>query len=182
MQVTVEIITGKENVYRAMLATMRLKPKQCNQLKNESWFKMLRAKHSPIEEYRIWVDAIVPERVHTHIVRHKEIGKYVASSRPDLDTSTDISDGLRSLSLSVNAKRLIEISEQRLCGDAWCETTEFIQAVIDNLPDKILQKLCSPQCVRCGCCIGKGCGYYNSNEYKTARIFFVHGLKHLNEL
>ncbi len=135
IQVKIEIKAGKKWVHRAALATKGKKPKKDSQLKDELWFNLLRAKHSPIEEYEIWVDAIVPEDAHKHIVRHKEIGKYVATSRMDFGGSKLIFDGIqhRSLALRINAKRLIEICEQRLCRDAMIETRKFLEAIVERI-------------------------------------------------
>lgn len=169
------ILNGKEEVKRAMLATKGLKPKTDKPLNDEVWFDMLRAKHSPIEEWRVWIYAEVPERVHTHVVRHEEIGKYVTTSRPDIKGNKQLQDGHRKLSLVINAKRLIEIANQRLCyGAVWGDTLKFMQAVVDTLDDDILKRFLVPPCVVYGCCIDKSkCGYNRSNKYQTQRAKFV---------
>ena len=84
MFVEVEIKSGRNWVARSMRSTMNaLGVMGSNRLSNKIFERLLVARHSPIEEYEVWVDAIVPERVHTHVVRHKELGKYVGTSRPD---------------------------------------------------------------------------------------------------
>lgn len=166
---------GKEWVKRAMLNTMG-KTLKTTELNEESWFKMLRARHSPTEEYEIYIEAIVKERVYTHIVRHKEIGKYVATSRPDIEYSTP-SNGLRFIGLRINAKRMIEICEQRLCKDAWDETSNFMFEVVENIPDETLKRLCTRPCVKYACCVGrKNCGFMKTKEYFEQRKFFTKNL------
>lgn len=178
MYVNIEIKSDKYWVYRAMLATQRKKPKPDGTLKDASWFHMLRDKHSCIEEFELWIDAIVPETVHKHIVRHKEIGKYVATSRPDLKHGTPLQEGMRSLSLRINAKRMIEIAEQRRCEDSWSETVDFVNEIVKNIPDKTLKAFCTPKCVRCNWCIGSAdCGYILTDEFKKDRKFFETGTK-----
>lgn len=173
MEIT--ILNDKHDVKRAMLATMGLKPKSNNELNKESWRQMLRGKHSPIEEYRIWIEDIVTERVHTHLVRHEEIGKYVATSRPDIKGHTTVVDGMRKIALSINAKRLIEIMEQRLCkGDVWCDTYYFFDELLHLIPDDDLRDFCQPPCVKYIRCFSqKNCGLIGKPEFKTLRHNFT---------
>ena len=135
MKLKVSVKSGREFVKRAMLSTMGItelsNPQKFEKamkkpLSDNTWKQLLIGRHSPIEEYEIWVEAIVPERVHTHVIRHKELGKYVATSRPDISYQTPLNKGERSLSLRINAKRLIEISWARLCSCAWCETSQML--------------------------------------------------------
>lgn len=170
MKVTTK--AGKEWVKRAMLNT-KGKTILTPALNDESWFNMLRARHSPIMEYELYIESYVTERVYSHLVRHERIGKYVATSRPDIEGSTPISNK-RFIGLSINAKRLIEICEQRLCKDAWHETTDFIKELVANIPDETLKKLCTAPCVKYDCCIGRSCcGYLNTNKFKEQRNFFL---------
>lgn len=175
MKVEVFIINDKDQVKRAMLATKGLKPTTDKPINDEVWFGMLRAKHSPIEEYRVWVYAEVPERVHTHIVRHEEIGKYVTTSRPDIKGNQELKDGYRKIALVINAKRLIEIANQRLCyGAVWGDTLKFVQAIVNSLEDETLKRFLVPPCVVYGCCIDKAkCGYDRSVRYAKQREKFV---------
>ena len=86
-KVSVELKNGRKWVKRAMIATKAVQsqndPEKLGEalkwrLTGKRMAKMLVAKESPIEEMEFWIDLYVPERVHTHLVRHKEIGKYVA--------------------------------------------------------------------------------------------------------
>ena len=132
--VTVSQITGRKYVKRAMLSTQGINTirDKDNASRHTKWrlsdkvlLPMLLDLHSPIEEMRFWIEVYATNRVIDHLVRHEEIGKYVASSRPDIDTTTDNSDGMRYASFSINGKRLIEIMQQRLCNKARHETTSW---------------------------------------------------------
>jgi hypothetical protein len=101
-----------------------------SELSDKTFRDLLVGRHSPIEEYEIWVDAVVPERVMTHVTRHKEMSKYVATSRPDISYHKELEEGQRVLSLKINAKRLIEISWARLCTCSWSETVALFCWVI----------------------------------------------------
>ena len=133
IEVKVEIKNGKEWVYRAMLSTQGKKAKENKSLSDKT--------------------------------RHEEIGKDVATSSPDIKSGSVIvksNQQYRSLSLSINAKRMIEIAEQRLCKGAFVETTAFVKEIIKNIPDLHLKNLCCEPCVRTNCCIDKKkCGFIN---------------------
>ena len=190
MEVIVSIKSGKEWVKRGMMATMGVTPlndseKFDSMIKNElsdSVFQsLLLGRHSPIEEYEIWVDAIVPERVHTHVVRHKELGKYVHSSRPDISYARPLKDGERLLSLRINAKRLIEISWVRLCKRAWKETTDLFEAIEKELSiiEPVLERFLKPSCVWFGFCTEpplseNKCVYFNTDKCKNEREDLVY--------
>lgn len=178
MKVNVEQVIGRKNVKIAMLASMGISPlvdieeyskKIKSKLSSNRLVKLLIAKHSVIEEMKFKIDLYVPERVHTHLVRHKEIGIYVATSRPDLKHKTELIDGMRFMTLFVNAKRLIEISEQRLCYKSWKETrdvwNEVVRQVIEIEPAfmYVLKKPCS----KVGYCIetDRTCGHNFNEEY-----------------
>ena len=173
--VTACIITGREMVKRAMYATMG-REYVGDTVSDATMLALLKPRHSPIEEYRFWFDLIVPERSHTHIVRHEEIGKYVASSRPDLAYCTPIADGHRQMSLSIDAKRLIEIMMQRLCFKAWGETKEVFVAMRNAVIqlDPVFSAVLVPQCVWYGFCPEHsakrpGCGYNKSLAFEKER-------------
>lgn len=152
-----------------MKATMG-KQGECKPLGNKTFLHMLRAGHSPIDEYRIWFDITAPERVHTHVVRHEEIGKFVATSRPDISYGKALEEGHRMFSLQIPAKRLIEIMRIRLCGKAWPDTrvlfNKMKQAVIEN--DPIFAHVLHPTCCWYGFCPEysdntSGCSFYSVN-------------------
>jgi len=179
IKVTAEVVTGREWVHRAMKATMgHFGDDELRFLSDKTFLHLLRAKHSPIEEYRFWFDIVAPERVHTHVMRHEEIGKYVASSRPDLKYCTELEDDHRSFSLQINAKRLIEIMQLRLCGKAWGDTQQlFIQmrnAVVECSP--VFDKVLHPTCVWYDTCLEKPCcRYIITKEGQEARESFCKG-------
>jgi len=183
MNVNVEVKCGREFVKRAMLATMGItklatpeeyRKRMKTELSNKTFTDLLKGLHSPIEEYEIWVDAIVPERVHTHVVRHKELGKYVATSRPDLKHVTELLDGQRILSLRFNAKRLIEVCQRRLCKASWHETTELFSIIRKNIPDDTLWSFLAPTCTWQGFCSERTeCGWNKSGAYISSREFLT---------
>jgi hypothetical protein len=117
-------------------------------------FDLLLSKDSPIEEMVFWVEMYLPERVHTHLSRHKEIAKYVATSRVDIQGSTPLVDGMRWMSLRLNAKRLIEISELRLCYKSWHETIKVWKEVVRQciLIEPLLMYVLEKPCVKYGYC------------------------------
>jgi hypothetical protein len=171
MEVSVEIKSGREWVARGMKSTMGQTGRQSG-LSDKTFLSMLKPGHSPIEEYEIWIDAIVPERVHTHVVRHEEIGKYVATSRPDISYCKPIEDGMRRLSLKINAKRLIEIMRIRLCGKAWHETVDLFNMIALKLIllDRVFKSVLVPTCVWYGFCPeNKCCGYIKTEQYVKER-------------
>jgi hypothetical protein len=164
MKVKVEMITGRKWVKRAMKSTkaemsihniIDYETMTKSRLSASVMKQLLLGKHSPIQEMKFWIELYVSERVYQHLVRHKEIGIYVATSRPDIEGSTSTLKGMRYLSLSVNAKRLIEISEQRLCMKAWILTrgawNEVCKQCIALEP--MLEYVLHEPCVKCGFCV-----------------------------
>lgn len=188
MLVNVEIKSGREWVKRGMLSTMGVTP-LTDSVKFESamskvlavatFESLLLGRHSPIEEFEVWIDAIVPERVHTHVVRHKELGKYVATSRPDISYMRPLEDGERSLSLRINAKRLIEISWQRRCFRAWKDTRKLFDMIEGLLIQKepAFTKFLKPSCVWFGACVethpDNKCEYYKTKKAMRERIEWI---------
>ena len=176
MHVEVFIKSGREWVRAGMRTTMGelLTEENLNKTLTDKTFKsLLVGRHSPIEEFEVWVCAIVPERVRTHVVRHKELGKYVATSRPDIKYNIPIIDGMRRLSLRFNAKRLIEICWQRRCFASWKDTRELfddIAQIVEGL-DPAFEGLLVPSCVWFGWCpeTNNKCKYYQTNACKTER-------------
>lgn len=136
-------------------------------LSSKLFLQMLIAKHSPIEEMIFRIDMVGTERAIQHFVRHEEIGKYVATSRPDIDGHINNDNGMRIASFTINAKRLIEISDQRLCNKAWHETRhiweEVVRKVIEIEP--LFSYVLMKPCEKCGYCVETTgwCGYdYNA--------------------
>lgn len=182
MKVQVTIKSDEKAVKEAMLVTTGNTPvispeawAKANEkpLSNDLLLSLTMAKHSPIEEYVIVVDALVPERVHTHIVRHEEIGKYVTTSRPDVPWAKDIQDGMRPLRLVINLKRMVEIMQQRLCKKAW-KDTRFLFLVIREKLEKFIPRisiLLQPPCVWYDFCpeCKRGCGYIGTTDCMNDR-------------
>lgn len=176
MHVEVFIKSGREWVRAGMRTTMGelLTEENLQKSLTDRTFKgLLVGRHSPTEEFEIWVNAVVPERVHTHVVRHKELGKYVATSRPDISYNVPLTDGNRMLSLRINAKRLIEICWQRRCFASWKDTRKLfdnIAELVENL-DPAFKGLLVPSCVWMGWCpeVHNKCKFYTTNSYKILR-------------
>lgn len=182
--VTVSLITGRKYVKRAMLATQGINTirDKDNANKHTKWrlsdkvlLPMLLDLHSPIEEMRFWIEIYASNRVIDHLVRHEEIGKYVASSRPDIDTTTDNSNGMRYASFSINAKRLIEIMQQRLCNKAWHDTQDITYMIRDKVIEiePLFAYVLRPKCIWYGFCplLYRGCGLSEQTISLNHRMF-----------
>lgn len=174
MEVTVEIKSGRSWVKRAMLASMGVFGKVTGGLSDTVFQSLLLGRHSPIDEYEVWVDCIVPERVHTHVVRHKEIGKYVSTSRPDISYMVD-GGKYRSLSLKFPGKRLIEIMMLRKCYRSWGETSLLFDEVARQLAelDPAIEPFLVPSCIWFGFCVethpDNKCKYFNTKKAQKER-------------
>ena len=185
MEVLVEIKSDEEFVKRGMLSTMGVNPlinkeeferQMKKDLSVKTFQSLMLGRHSPIEEYEVWIDSVVPERVHTHVVRHKELGKYVHSSRPDISYAKPIKDGQRSLSLRINLKRLIEIFWVRKCDRSWIETSCLFRMIKSSLNEinPVITPFLQPSCVWFGMCVEPDlkeniCYIYKSKSASEAR-------------
>ena len=175
MEVNIEIKSGKKWVKRAAWSTMGKHGEPKSELTIETFQSLLIGRHSPIEEYEIWVDAIVPERVHTHVVRHKELGKYIATSRPDISYMRKLEDGERYISLRFNAKRLIEIMMLRKCNRSWHETRRLFFKIEHELVklEPAFRPFLVPSCVWYGFCNethpDNECDYMKTPRYTSER-------------
>lgn len=180
----IEIIKGREWVKRAMRSTQG-KFGSTTPLTDKTFLRLLIARHSVIEEFEIWIDAEVPERVHTHIVRHKEIGKYIATSRPDIANNTSIQNGIRKLSLRINAKRLLEIMDQRLCEKAWKQTKDFFEEISCKLRtiDPVLSSVLVSPCIRLGFCpeTSRTCGWTKTEIFEYQRTHWLEMISKISE-
>jgi len=176
MHVEIFLKAGREWVRAAMRTTMGelLTEEGLDKTLTDKTFRgLLVGRHSPIEEFEVWINAIVPERVHTHVVRHKELGKYVTTSRPDISYNVPVDNGMRMLSLRINAKRLIEICWQRKCFASWKDTRELfdkIAELVENL-DPAFKGLLVPSCVWFGWCpeVNNKCKFYKTTSFKILR-------------
>lgn len=186
MRVHVSILDGsKQLVKRAMLATAgitmitdpdQLTKKLAKGLTDTTFQGLLLGRHSPINQYKIWVDIVAPERVHTHLVRHHKIEPYVATSRPDISYFIPLENGERVFSLVIDAKRLIEISWIRRCTRAWKDT----RAVFDKIEELLVAmepafaQFLKPSCVWFGMCpepkLDNKCLYYKTPKAQRERL------------
>lgn len=177
IKVTGYIKSGREWVKRARDATTGRFGEPTTPLADGPFIDLLIGRHSPIEEMEFWFDCIAPDRVMDHIVRHKEIGKYVTSSRPDRTTTLDAPEGHRNLSLCINAKRLIEIAWVRDCNAAWFETRELMDAIRDEVKrlDSTVGVFLAPSCVWFGVCVEPvcKCNYITTEDWKKSRTAFT---------
>lgn len=178
MKVKVSKITGRKFVKVAKLSTMgitqlssseQFKQKMKYRMSSKELTRLLIAKHSVIQQMKFLISLHVSQRVHTHLVRHKQIGLYVATSRPDLLHKTELQQGMRFMTMTVDAKRLIEISEQRLCYKAWHETREVWEEVVKQCIalEPALKYVLNKPCVKLGYCpeTNRTCGYNFNQDY-----------------
>lgn len=170
--VVCEVKSGIKWVKKAMLATMGLTSK--NDFMTLSTFMgLVLPLHSPIEEMEFWFKCVVYEDTHVHIVRHKELGKYVCSSRKELKWAKPLVNGMRKLDLRINLKRLIEVNWLRNCSGASVETKEFMKLITNSVIKIIpqLEVVLQPKCVWYGWCPESrvNCFTYKNKRIKDAR-------------
>lgn len=162
---------AREYVKRAMYATMG-KSIVTKGLSDSTFEKLLISGDSPCKEYEFWIACYdVPERVHTHVIRHERIGKYVATQRPDLQTG-NFEKGKRDFILKIDALRLIEIMKLRLCNASWIETRLFFSQVALAVIgcDQIFNNLLAQSCVWLGFCNNKKkCGFCGTDQHEYLR-------------
>lgn len=146
---------------------------------------------SPIKEFEFWIEATIPKRVMTHLVRHERIGKYVLSSRPDIFSNrNNLPDEEHSyITMKIDMLRLLEMCKLRLCKKAWKDTIEFFVILKDKICKlhpylNFFTIIAQPICVWHGFCpmSTKCCGYDNSDNFTINRnnlILFSKNLKNL---
>ncbi len=186
IKVLVEKITGRKMVKRAMLATAGItklsKPelfekKMKSKLSKKTFQDLMRACHSPLNEYVFWVDAIVSERVHTHIVRHSRKSDYVATSRPDIDYAIPLKDDERILSIKIPLDRVNDIMRVRLCGASWNATQRLFWEIRKQIIeiDPPIETFMVPNCVWYGFCNQNKdcCTYIHSKKYPQQRCDII---------
>ena len=141
---------------------------------------LCRSEHSPLRlmEYDITFYDI-PYWVHVELVRHHiGVEKFVTTSRPDrthsgLTRHELPQDAPVSMTLTMNAQALINVSKVRLCRQAAKETREIWEAVIEELRkvEPVLARFCVPSCIyRGGCPEFKPCGWSETSEYVNERM------------
>jgi len=176
MHVEIFLKSGREWVGAGMRQTMGEMLTSTDNMKSittKTFRGLLVGRHSPIEEYEVWVVCVVPERVHTHVVRHRELSKYVTTSRPDISYHKPIKEGERVLALKFNAKRLIEICWQRRCNASWIDTAKLLDTIAEKVEslDVAFSGLLVPSCVWFGWCteVNNKCKYYTTGAYAVQR-------------
>lgn len=176
---------GREWVKRAELATQGLKPKT-GYFSDERFLAQLYPTHSTVEEFNLWFYCVVTERIHTHIVRHKEIGKYVQTSRLDITKrASRAPKGYRFLALRINAKRLVEISLDRLCNASHKHTVLFMEAIKKAAIEKedCFKYVLFPKCVWHDECVevNTNCGYWGKSKWNKDRAIWKSKLTEIRE-
>jgi len=185
LSVECEIKSGRKWVKTAELATQGLKPKTAH-FSDNRLLAQLYPTHSTIEEYEFWFYCVVTERIHTHIVRHKEIGKYVQTSRPDISKRAPRApEGYRFLALKINAKRLVEICMDRLCHASHVDTVMFMKMVRDSVieVEPCMQYVLFSKCVWHDECVevNTNCGYWGTSKWNTERALWRSKLTEIRE-
>jgi len=174
----------RELVKEAMLATMNItqlsQPELYEQrmsipLSDKVFRMMLIGTHSPVKRCKIYIEAVIPNRVMTHITRHHDTLHYVGTSRPDIRYGKETPDGMRIVSMEYDAKRLIEICKLRLCGMAWKETIELFEEIKRQVLElePCFDGFLNPSCVWLGgVCPERGFGFNKTDEFVWARDEF----------
>lgn len=175
---------GKKLVKRAMLATAgmtmltdpdKLTEALAKELSKTTFQSLLLGRHSPINMYKVWIDIVAPERVHTHLIRHHKIEPFVATSRPDISYMVPLENGERCFSLVIDAKRLIEISWLRRCSRAWIDTREVFDKIEELLVamEPAFEPFLKPSCIWMGMCpepkLDNKCFYFKTPRAKHER-------------
>ena len=172
MKIKVQVKAGKEvaryYVKKAALQTQGLEILN-KEMSDDMFFAMLLAGDSPCKEYDFWIEIKdVPERVHTHMVRHERIGKYVQSQY--------ITTGIRNMNLKIDALRMIEIARLRNCGKAHILTQTLVNEICTQIIEiePVFETLLYPICVWFGGCpMGKRCcGFVSCEEFEIERNKF----------
>lgn len=146
------------------------------------WRKILMAEHSPVRAVLYKAQWSLPKWVSTHFVRHKVgVEHFVSTSRPDRAGGTrEENEKMVKHGMIINAQAIINISRKRLCYLASKETrdewSDFLQKL--HHVDKIIPKLCVPECVYRGFCPEiKSCGYYATQEARDSREDYIKDFK-----
>ena len=174
MRIKVKIKSGREWVKKAALKTVGKRVLN-KEMSDEMFASMLLSGDSPAKEYELWIECYdIPDKVHTHIVRHERIGKYVQRSKEENTPS-------RNLILKIDALRFIEICRLRLCGKAWNDTIKLFEMIAKEVieVEPCFDGLLYPMCVWYGGCpMGDSCCHFNKSlEYKAKREKFVNLIK-----
>jgi len=151
----VEILAGRRELRQAMAATRgKVLSGNCRQLSDDGTRKQILLRHGVLNRFIFRVIAKVSDRVHSHLRTHHLINEAYScsSSRPDLGHATNAAT--RIVDFNIPLKRLLEISELRLCGESWHETVTFfeeLRAEFEEL-EPALVGLLQPKCFYNGYC------------------------------
>jgi hypothetical protein len=144
-----------------------------NEMSDDAFYGQLYPRHSTIEEFNMWFECITSKRAYTHIVRHKELGKYVNTSRPELRAKQRAPKGYKFLALRFNAKRLMEVCEDRLCFESHVDTIKLMNMIKTEAIkiDHCFKTLLYPRCVWYDFCphIRSDCKYHGSSKWNLER-------------
>jgi hypothetical protein len=143
----------------------------------DSWKKaILLSEHSPIRKIKFsWKWTGLKSWVSVHFVRHFQgILHWVSTQRTDR-TGVDRDHSPQNTPVDheceANAQALINISRQRLCGQASRETRlawREVKAEVAKV-DPILASVMVPECIYRGFCPEMNCcGYVNTKGYEAA--------------
>lgn len=175
MNIEIKRITSWERVLNACRMTVN-KKYLAKEPSDEFKKALIRSEHSPLRmlEYDITIHD-VPYWVHAELCRHHiGVEKFVTTSRPDRVPGGKSrhelpQDALVSMTLSMNAQAIINVSKLRLCCQAAPETRRVWVSVIDKLyeVEPILANACVPSCVYRGHCPEiTPCGYAESEPFQ----------------
>ena len=186
MKVKIEIMQGRQWVKRAMLRTIHKKP-VTPELSDDTFSRLLMAGHSPIRQFRVWIDLDeLEERACSHLVRHRGADHYVGSFRADWLKALGIDpknyqdaegNWLRGMGMAVGADELMHIARQRLCSCAWTSTRAAMEVIVQDMRrvDPVMAKYLLRPCVWFGLCpeTTKYCGYMDTPRYGQERAWIV---------
>jgi len=173
-KLVVTVLAGRKELKLAMAATRgKMLKSNCKPLSDKAMREAIVAQHGSLNKYIFHVRAKVTDRVHGHLRTHHLVNEFYqcSSSRPDLEHCTDAS--VRIVDFYLPMKRLIEISQVRLCLRSWDGTIDFFRALKDKviLLEPALESILQPTCVHKGYCpeAEGSCGYARSGVFKGCR-------------
>lgn len=178
------ILSGRVELKQSMLITKYKKDLSPSVLSERSMIKAILNQHGCLSKYIFHITAEVPDRVHTHLRTHHLVNEFYtcSTSRPDL-TNNDGKNRLIDFYLPM--KRLLEISQLRLCHKSWIETREFWQLVCYRCIElePALKGLLFPRCVQFGYCpeLNISCKY-KKEYYVEARKQLLNTAMWLNAI
>lgn len=175
MNIEIKRITSWERVLNACRMTVN-KKYLAKEPSDEFKKALIRSEHSPLRmlEYDITIHD-VPYWIHAELCRHHiGVEKFVTTSRPDRVPGGKSrhelpQDALVSMTLSMNAQAIINVSRLRLCRKAAQETQDVWHAVIGKLREvePLLADACVRNCLYRGFCPEiEPCGYCQTQHWR----------------